>query len=132
QVVTPFPNYPHRVIDPAYRGRFWVSETRGKVVVHRSWLRVRPAEGFADKALYEITTSLVPLPRVIKRIAWADVLVCVVPTLLSAYLASLAAPRTKVVLWVQDLVASAAASVSHFGQLAQAPIVAAERLERSA
>lgn len=110
-VVTPMPNYPERRIHQAYRGRRWMSERMGCVVVHRSWLRVRPEERFVDKALYELTASTLALPRVIARIGRTDVLLCVVPTLLSAAYATALPRRPRVVLWVQDLVVRAAEAV---------------------
>ena len=61
-VVTAVPNYPLRIIDSKYRGGWVVrSEERG-VTVHRHWLRVRPAESFVDKALYEASFVLSSLP----------------------------------------------------------------------
>ena len=87
------------------------------VRVHRSWLRVRPGEGFLDKALYEGSFAARLAPRVLSRITRADVVVCVVPTLLSAALGALAAraTRTRLVVWVQDLVLDAARSVDGVG-----------------
>ncbi len=134
-VVTPLPNYPARTIHPDYRGRIWMSERRGEVHVHRSWLRVRAGESFVDKALYELTASTVPLPRVVKRLPHTDVVVCVVPTLLAAAYASIARrlrPRARLVLWIQDLVLSAAAAVEGTGSVARAALRAARVLERLA
>ncbi len=84
ELVTAFPNYPERIIHEGYRGSIWRSERRGKVDVHRSWLRVKPGERFADKILYEASFTALSLPRVIRRARRADVLVCVVPSLLAA------------------------------------------------
>ncbi len=84
EIVTAFPNYPERTIHEGYRGSIWRSERRGKVDVHRSWLRVKPGERFADKILYEASFTALSLPRVIRRARRADVLVCVVPSLLAA------------------------------------------------
>jgi colanic acid biosynthesis glycosyl transferase WcaI len=84
------------------------------VHVHRSWLRARPETSFADKTLYELTISTCALPNAIRAARRADVIVCVVPTLLAAtYAASLSRILNKrLVLWVQDLVVSAARSVT--------------------
>jgi colanic acid biosynthesis glycosyl transferase WcaI len=112
-VVTPMPNYPERSIHAGYRGTLWQSEIRNGVRVHRSWLRAKPERSFADKALYELTVSTLALPNAIRLARRADVVVCVVPTLLAAaYAAAVtAAFRKRLVLWVQDLVLTAASSV---------------------
>jgi colanic acid biosynthesis glycosyl transferase WcaI len=112
-VVTAVPNYPERRIHPEYRGVLSRSETLNGVRIHRSWLRARPERSFADKALYELTISTFALPHAVRHARRADVVVCVVPTLLAAaYAAGVARVLNKrLVLWVQDLVLSAAASV---------------------
>lgn len=107
------PNYPEREIAAAYRGRIWMTEARNGVTVRRNWLRVRPEEGFVDKALYELTSATLALPNVARAVRQSDVLVCVVPTVLAAfYSVALLRRRVRVVLWVQDLVARAAQSVA--------------------
>lgn len=111
EVVTAMPNYPERVIRPEFRGRPYRSALERGVAVHRSWLRVRPEESALDKILYEWSFALVSLPRVLKRARSADVLVCVVPSLAAAAVAATVVRPRRLVLWVQDLVASAAASV---------------------
>jgi colanic acid biosynthesis glycosyl transferase WcaI len=112
-VVTAVPNYPERRIHSDYRGVAFRGETLNGVRVHRSWLRARSERSFADKALYELTISTFALPNAVRFALRADVIVCVIPTLLAAtYAAGLArAFRKRLVLWVQDLVLSAAASV---------------------
>jgi putative colanic acid biosynthesis glycosyltransferase WcaI len=132
-VVTAVPNYPERRIHPDYRGVFFRSETVNGVRVHRSWLRARPERSFADKALYELTISTFALPNASRLARRADVIVCVVPTLLAAtYAACLARTLNKrLVLWVQDLVLSAAASVG-VGPAASRVLSATQRLEQIA
>jgi colanic acid biosynthesis glycosyl transferase WcaI len=132
-VVTAFPNYPERRIHPAYRGVLSRSETVNGVRVHRSWLRARPERSFADKALYELTISTFALPHAVRHARRADVVVCVVPTLLAAaYAAGLARVlRKRLVLWVQDLVLSAAASVG-IGAGASGVLSVAGVIERAA
>jgi colanic acid biosynthesis glycosyl transferase WcaI len=117
-VVAPMPNNPTRVIYPAYRGRLWLTERRGDVTVHRGWLRVRSAESFLDKVLWELTYVPVSAPFVLRRLRSTDVLVCIVPSLLAtiagAAFARAARGRSgapRLVLWVQDLVVEAAAVV---------------------
>lgn len=131
EVVTPMPNYPERRIHDGYRSRLWLTERRGDVLVHRSWLRVRPQERFVDKALYELTASMLAVPRVLARARHADVLICVVPTLLAAAVATMVPRRPRVVLWVQDLVVRAAGAVGVPGPVRPVLRVAAA-LERRA
>ena len=130
-VVTPLPNYPERRIHDDYRGRIWMSERRGDVRVHRAWLRVRPEEGFVDKALYELTASTMALPSVLKRLRRTDVLLCVMPTLLAAAYATALPRRPRVVLWVQDLVTVGAGALG-LGGAARRAVAAAASLERTA
>ena len=115
--VTALPNYPERRIFPGYGGRAWRQATENGVRVHRSWLRVRPGETVIDKGLYEASFAAVSAPLVLAQIRRADVLVCVVPTLMTAAAGALAAraTRTRLVLWVQDLVLDAARSVDGVG-----------------
>ncbi len=112
-VVTALPNYPERRIYAAYRGILWRTERRGLVNVHRSWLRAAPEKRLSDKALYELTISTFALPNAVRLARRADVIVCVVPTLLAAtYAAAIAAVLGKrLVFWVQDLVLAAGLSV---------------------
>jgi colanic acid biosynthesis glycosyl transferase WcaI len=132
-VVTAVPNYPERHIHPGYRGVLWRSETHDCVRVHRSWLRARPERSFVDKALYELTISTFALPNALRVARRADIIVSVVPTLLSAtYAAGLARVLNKrFVLWVQDLVLAAAESVG-VGATASRVLAAARRVEQIA
>jgi len=134
-VVTAVPNYPQRVVRPEYRGTVYASAVEDGVAVHRSWLYVRREERVVDKALYETSFATVSLPRVIRRAAAADVVVCVVPSLVAAtYAAALrrvlraAGRRTRLVLWVQDLVLAAAASLD-LGEAAERLFALLERVE---
>ena len=121
-VVTALPNYPERRIHPGYRGKIWLSERRGDVGLHRSWLRARPRERFVDKALYELSFAALSTPAAIRRIARADVVLCVVPCLSAAAgstvlvrAARASGRRVRLVLWVQDLVLRAASSLDDLG-----------------
>jgi colanic acid biosynthesis glycosyl transferase WcaI len=136
EVVTAMPNYPSRRIAPGYRGALWRSERLGDVHVHRSWLRVRPEESVRDKALYELTFTAFSLPQVVRRLRTADVLLCVVPSLLAASSAAVLVRaaaalgrRPRLVLWVQDLVLVAAASVNGAGGTARRLLSALRRVE---
>jgi colanic acid biosynthesis glycosyl transferase WcaI len=131
-VVTAVPNYPERRIHSDYRRTFWRSETVNGVRVHRSWLRARPERSFADKALYELTISTFALPNAARLARRADVIVCVVPTLLAAAYAAVLArgSRKRLVLWVQDLVLAAAGSVG-VGTTGSRALSLARRLERA-
>ncbi len=113
EVVAPMPNYPERRIPERYRRRLWVTERRGGVTVRRNWIRVRPEERFVEKALYELTAATLGLPNAVRAVRRADVVLCVVPTVLAAfYSVALLRKQSRVVLWVQDLVARAAESVA--------------------
>jgi colanic acid biosynthesis glycosyl transferase WcaI len=132
-VVTGVPNYPERRIHAEYRGVLWRSEERKGVRVHRSWLRAREEKSFLDKGLYELSISTFALPNAIRFARRADVVVCLIPTLLAAgYAAAIArAFRKRLVLWVQDLVLAAAPSVGA-GPVGHRVLSAARRLEQSA
>lgn len=131
EVVAPVPYYPERRIYADYRRRLWVSERRGAVRIHRTWLRTRPDEGFIDKALYEFTASTLALPSIIRRLRRSDVLICVLPTLLAAAYATALPGRPRVVLWVQDLVLRGADALGLDG-VAQRVVKRASALEQSA
>lgn len=137
-VVTAMPNYPQRRIIDDYRGALWRSERHGGVAVHRSWLRVRPEETFMDKALYEVSFAASSLPRVARRLSSADVVLCVIPSLLSAGAAAAmrallpAKQRPRLVLWVQDLVLSGAAALDDLGSHRRRILAATGRVEVAA
>ena len=118
-VVTALPNYPQRRIFAGYGGKIWRSNLERGVGVHRSWLRVRPGESFLDKTLYEASFAALSAPRVVSLVRRADVLVCLVPTLMSAAAGALVAraTHTRHVVWVQDLVLAAARSVHGLGRV---------------
>jgi colanic acid biosynthesis glycosyl transferase WcaI len=132
-VVTAVPNYPERRIHSDYRRVLFRTELRNGVRVHRSWLRARPERSFIDKVLYEATISTFALPNAIRFARRADVIVCVIPTLLAArYAATLSNVFNKrLVLWVQDLVLNAARSIDA-GATAGRALEVARRLERDA
>jgi glycosyltransferase involved in cell wall biosynthesis len=92
---------------------------------------VRPGETFVDKGLYEASFAALSAPRVLRRLRRADVVVCVVPTLLSAAVGVLGARtvRTRLVVWVQDLVLDAARSVEGVGGMQGRVLDAMRRVE---
>jgi colanic acid biosynthesis glycosyl transferase WcaI len=122
-VVTALPNYPEREIFPGYRGRLSLTEQRGAVRVHRSWLRARLRERFVDKVLYELSFAAFSAPAAARRVRRADVMLCVVPCLSAAVVGAIlvraARSRTRLVLWVQDLVLRAASAVPDYGTAAR-------------
>jgi colanic acid biosynthesis glycosyl transferase WcaI len=133
-VVTAFPNYPDRRIFPGYGGRVWRSARTHGVAIHRSWLRVRPGESFLDKGLYEASFVATSSPRALQRVARADVLVCLLPTLFTTALGAAAArvSGTRFVVWVQDLVLAAARSVDGVGRVEGRMLSGLRTLESSA
>jgi colanic acid biosynthesis glycosyl transferase WcaI len=135
-VVCALPNYPERRIYDGYRGRVWVRESRGDVCLTRTWLRVKPAESAADKVLYELSFAATSTPPAVWLSTAADVIVCVVPTVGTAMLASLmralARPTRrgpKVAIWFQDLVGRAALSVGGSGVIRSISSSVASRAE---
>ena len=128
-VVTALPNYPERRIYDGYRRTLWRHERLRGVEVHRSWLRARQEKGFVDKVLYELTVSTFALPNAVRIVPNADVVICVIPTLLAAAYAALLTRvfRKRLVLWVQDLVPAAARAVVSGDSQA---LAVAEHLER--
>jgi len=135
-VVTAVPNYPERKIHPDYRGRMWLTERRGQVDLHRTWLWARPQERFVDKALYELSFAALSTPATLRQMRRADVLVCVVPCLGAAAVSALlvralraSGRRIPLVLWVQDLVLRAASSLGDLSPGARRVIGAAGAME---
>jgi colanic acid biosynthesis glycosyl transferase WcaI len=128
-VVTAVPNYPERVVAPAYRGCWRGREERNGVRVHRHWLRVRPEERFIDKALYEMSFALSSLPTYVGCARRADAVVCVVPSVLAAAVAASLPRNARLVLWVQDVISAAARSLERKPGRA---LTAIARLERAA
>jgi colanic acid biosynthesis glycosyl transferase WcaI len=131
-VVTALPNYPQRVISTEYRGVIWRTETLHGVRVRRSWLRVRPNEGFIDKGLYELSFTAMSTPNVLRSLAGTDVIICVVPSLLAAVVASALRRvfrRKRLIIWVQDLVLLAAESLGEAGRVRRAVLRWLGRLE---
>jgi hypothetical protein len=87
------------------RLRLWRSEMRrGGVLVHRSWLRVRPEERFTDKVFYEASFGTLSMRHAVPAFVRADAVLCTVPCLSAAaaavLLARLAPRRPRVVLWI--------------------------------
>jgi glycosyltransferase involved in cell wall biosynthesis len=87
------------------------------VDIYRSWLRVRPQESFLDKGAYEASFAALSAPTALARLRHSDVVVCLVPTLLSSALGGLATRlgRRRFVVWVQDLVLAAAEALDGLG-----------------
>jgi len=110
RVVTGMPNYPERLIYPAYRGKFYHTETINGVTVQRSFLWANgPNPGFKDRLMLDgsfIVTSLVQLFK-----GWKpDAIFSSLPPLLACFPVALYAGVTgvPVVTNVQDIVSEAA------------------------
>ena len=135
EAVTALPNYPTRRIERGYRGLRSCTERRGPVLLHRSWLRVRPGETFVDKVLYELTFATWSLPAAARRIRAADVLVAVVPSLVAAMYGAalrrvLGGPR--LVVWLQDLVLQMAPALADLSAPRRTALALAAMPERAA
>jgi colanic acid biosynthesis glycosyl transferase WcaI len=124
-VFTGVPHYPAWKVDPRYR--FWLRRTE-----NRSGLEVRRLRHYVPRkqialrrAVYELTFALqVALQRPKER---PDIVLAVVPSLLSAVVAQRIAARYRVrlVVWMQDLMGQAAAQCGMEGGGKVARVVAA-------
>jgi colanic acid biosynthesis glycosyl transferase WcaI len=108
-VLTGVPHYPGWTVDPAFRWRLRRVEKRDRFEVRRLRHFVPKKQTAVRRALYELSFALqVALQRPKER---PDVVLAVVPSLLSAVVAQRIAARAGVplVVWVQDLMGRAAA-----------------------
>jgi glycosyltransferase involved in cell wall biosynthesis len=108
-VLTGVPHYPGWTVDPASRWRLRRVEKRDRFEVRRLRHYVPKKQTAIRRALYELSFALqVALQRPQER---PDVVLAVVPSLLSAVVAQRIAARAGVplVVWVQDLMGRAAA-----------------------
>jgi colanic acid biosynthesis glycosyl transferase WcaI len=108
-VLTGVPHYPGWTVDPTYRWRLRRVEKLDRFEVRRLRHFVPKKQTAVRRALYELSFALqVALQRPKER---PDVVLAVVPSLLSAVAAQRIAARARVplVVWVQDLMGRAAA-----------------------
>ncbi|WP_461012422.1 glycosyltransferase [Streptomyces capparidis] len=107
-VLAGMPHYPSWSVDPAYRGRWRLTEVRAGVRVHRRRHTVPPRQTALRRALYEATFLahglLAPAP------VRPDVVLTQMPTLAGGVLGARVARRRRVphVVVVQDLMGAAA------------------------
>jgi colanic acid biosynthesis glycosyl transferase WcaI len=123
------PSYPSWRVPAEYKWSWRRTSTENGVLVRRLRSFVPRSQNALSRGLYELTFALrVRTEKVRHR---PDVVVTVVPTLLSAWAAEkLAAKhRAPCVVWVQDLMGSAAAESGVSGASATAKLVSA--IERS-
>jgi colanic acid biosynthesis glycosyl transferase WcaI len=123
------PSYPSWRVPAEYRWSWRREEVRNGVRVRRLRSFVPRSQNALSRGLYELTFALrVRTQRVRHR---PDVVVAVVPTLLSAWAAERIATkhRAPTIVWVQDLMGSAAAESGVAGASATARLVSA--IERS-
>jgi colanic acid biosynthesis glycosyl transferase WcaI len=123
------PSYPSWRVPADYRWSWRRTEKRNGVLVRRLRSFVPRSQNALSRGLYELTFALrVRTERVRHR---PDIVVAVVPTLLSAWAAQKigAKHRAPVVVWVQDLMGSAAAESGVSGAGATVRLVSA--IERS-
>lgn len=107
-VHTGVPHYPHWSILKHYRWRLSAAEVSSGVQVRRYRHFVPGSQDFLRRGLYEATFAVHFALRA--RRARADVVVAVVPSLLSAVAAARLARRNgaRLILWVQDSMGAAA------------------------
>ena len=104
-VITTFPNHPLGQIPPAYRGRWWSTETLDGIRVLRCWLYAVPNRGVGRRGLDHLSFMLTALLFGLPRLGAVDVVVASSPTLFSALAALCMACMRRVpfVLEVRDL-----------------------------
>lgn len=125
QVLTGVPHYPGWTVDPSCKWRLRRTEKRERLEVRRLRHYVPRKQTAIRRALYELTFALqVAVQRLTER---PDVVLAVVPSLLSAVAAQRIASRAGVplVVWVQDLMGQAAAQSGMEGGAKVAGLVGA-------
>jgi glycosyltransferase involved in cell wall biosynthesis len=122
-VLTGVPHYPQWEVEPRYRRRMRTVESRPGLTVERLRHYVPRTQSALRRGLYELTFALNVLLR--RPQEQPDVVVAVVPALLSVWPASLLARRAGVpiVVWVQDLMGQASAQSGIDGGGAVAGVV---------
>jgi len=63
RVVTAMPNYPERQIYEAYRGKWYITESKNGVTIQRSYVWIRPQPKLLDRVLLDasfVVTSFLP------------------------------------------------------------------------
>ena len=104
RVVTAMPNYPERKIYDEYKGKWYVTEKRNGVTIHRSVVWIRPMPNLLDRLLLDGTFVLNSLPQALS--GWRpDVVLATVPPLPICIPVTLVAwlRQTPVVLNIQDI-----------------------------
>jgi len=104
-VVTTFPNHPHGVVAPAYRGRLWATECLDGIRVLRCWLYAAPNRGVGRRGLDHLSFMVSSVLSGLPRLGRVDVVIASSPTLFSALSGWLMArvKRVPFVLEVRDL-----------------------------
>lgn len=108
QVLTGIPHYPNWSVPGEYRCRLNRRERREGVDVHRLRHYVPASQSAVKRGIYELTFAAHVLMR--RHTTKPDVVVAVVPSLLSAESAARIATRAgaKFVVWIQDSMGAAA------------------------
>lgn len=104
RVVTAMPNYPERKIYDEYKGKWYLTEKRNGVTIHRSVVWIRPMPNLLDRLLLDGTFVLNSLPQALS--GWRpDVVLATVPPLPICIPVTLVAwlRQTPVVLNIQDI-----------------------------
>ena len=108
QVIAGFPHYPSWRVPEQYRGTCSSTESLNNVELTRVRHYVPPRQTTIQRAAYELTFGLHAAAK--RPRSRPEVVIAVVPTLLSAVTAAVVAARASAnfVVWVQDSMASAA------------------------
>lgn len=78
-VVTGFPNHPHGVIPPEYRGKLFARENRDGATVLRSYVYATPNKGFAKRVLNFISFMISGTLSAILRSGKQDIVIATSP-----------------------------------------------------
>lgn len=109
EVITGMPNYPQRQIYDGYQGKWYLTEQKNGVTIHRSYLRIKSKPNLLDRLMLELSFVVTSLPQALKS-QQPDVILLTVPPLLVSLPASLLGwlYNCPVVLNVQDILPEAA------------------------
>lgn len=65
EVVTAMPNYPTGRVQPGYKGKFYVRETRDDVLIKRTWIYAATGKGVVQRLANYLSFTVTALPAVL-------------------------------------------------------------------
>lgn len=104
-VLTAMPNYPKMEIAEAYKGKWYLKETDGKLNIHRSWIFVKKSKAVSARLLNYFSFVFSALYVGLFKISKHDVIICESPPLFLGITAMLLkwVKGSKLVFNVSDL-----------------------------